>query len=177
MRQTKRFSFAAVLLVLAGCVAQPERYAPPMQRQPLIGPDTSRIKHFIAMNDPDAEAHIIRDVRTLEGDSFRWTGQKPTLRFVLPRTRDLKFKADFSVSSETLKQTGPFHIDYYVNGRLLDRVLYDTPGEKQFEKAVPAEWLVKGGDTVVSMELDKVYVASADGARLGVTLVRAGFLD
>lgn len=176
MRLTKRCS-AACLLILAGCVAQPDRYAPPMQRKAILGPEKSHLKHFIAMNDPYAEEHFIRDVRPLEAGYYRWTGQKPTLQFVLSSTRDLKFKADFSISSETFRQTGPFHIEYYVNGRLLEKVLYDSPGEKRYEKPVPAEWLVKGGDTVVAIELEKVYVAEADKVQLGVTLVRAGFQD
>lgn len=177
MPVTKRCSVAACCLLLVSCVAQPERYAPPMQRKPMLGPEKSHLKHFIAMNDPYAEEHFIRDIRPLEAGYYRWTGQKPTLHFLLSSTKDLKFKADFSISSETFQQTGPFHIEYHVNGRLLERVLYDSPGEKRYEKAVPSDWLVKGGDTVVAIELEKVYIAESDKAQLGVTLVRVGFQD
>ena len=180
MRPIKLCSLAlpALFVMLAACHSGPERdrYAPPVQRQPMIGPDTSRVKHFIAMNDPDAEQHLLRDVRGLEANHYRWTAQRPLLRFVLPVTEHLKFTADFAVNGEAFKATGPFHIQNFVNGRELANELYDAPGEKHFEKDVPAAWLVKGGDTVVAMEIDKVYTA-ADGAKLGVTLVRAGFKD
>jgi hypothetical protein len=42
---------------------------------------------------------------------------------------------------------------------------------------VDASWLYKNGDNLVTAELDKVYIAEADGARLGVTLTRVGFLE
>jgi hypothetical protein len=174
MRRTRLFSLLVVLL--SACSSQPDVYAPPMQRKPQLGPETGHLKHFIAMNDPYAEEHFLRDVRPLEAGYYRWTGQRPMFHFVLSTVRDLKLTMDFSVSSETFKVTGPVTVEYYVNGRQLDKVVYDKPGEKHFEKPVPADWLVKGGDTVVSAELDKVYVAE-DGVKLGVTLVRAGFKD
>ena len=163
-------------LLLAGCVTQPEVYAPPMQRKPAAGPDTSRLKHFVAMNDAAADDHILRDInRAVEGGTWRWTGPKPTLRLVLPKTRNLRFVMDFSISGETMRQTGPLTIIFYVNGHVLETVKYDSAGEKHFEKPVAASWLY-AGDNVVSAELDKVFIAG-DGARLGVVLARAGFRD
>ena len=181
MRLTRLCSAAlllALLAALAACNTSVERdqYAPPVQRKPMMGPDTSRLKHFIAMNDPDAEQHLLRDVRPLEANFYRWAGQRPLMRFVLSTTRHLKFTVDFTINSATFKSTGPFHIQYFVNGRELANELYSEPGEKHFEKDVPEDWLVKGGDTVVSMELDKVYTAE-DGVKLGITLIRAGFKD
>ena len=167
----------AVIVGLTGCVNIPDSYAPPVQRRPVSGPDTSRLKHFIAMNDPAAEDHFLNDIGALEGGAWRWTRQNPTLRFVLPTTRGLKFVADFSVSSDTLKETGPITIAYFVNGHALDSVRYEKAGEQHFEKAVAAEWLDEGQDVVVKLALDKVYVAPADGAKLGVTILRAGFAE
>jgi hypothetical protein len=168
---------AALAGALAGCVNIPDTYAPPMQRRPLAGPDTSRLKHFIAMNDPAAPDHFLRDIRALESESWRWTGRNPTLRFVLPSVEALKFKADFSISGETFQSTGPFHITYWVNGKQLDKVRYTAPGPQSFEKPVDAAWLVKDGDNVVKMEIEKAYVAERDQVVLGVTLVRAGFIE
>ena len=72
--------------------------------------------------------------------------------------------------------TGPVTISYIVNGRLLDKVRYDTPGAKHFEKPVDSSWLKANADTVVTMELDKAWTPEP-GVKLGVTLTRAGFLD
>lgn len=175
-----RFSALPAALVLAAtsCVNIPDTYAPPMQRKALAGPDTSNLKHFVAMGDEHAADHFLQDVNaSLEGGSWRWTGQKPTLRFVLASVRNLRLIMDFSIAGETMKQTGPLTITYWVNGKALDKVRYEKPGEQRFEKAVPEAWLYKNGDNVVTAELDKVYIAEGDGAKLGVTLMRIGFLD
>jgi hypothetical protein len=62
-----------------------------------------------------------------------------------------------------------------VNGRLLDKVRYATPGLKQFEKPVPSDWLSADADTTIEMSVDKLYVAPKDGVKFGVILQRIGF--
>lgn len=152
-------------------------YAPPYQRHPLAGPDTSRIKHFIAMNDPDAPAHLVRDVsEQLQSGFWRWTGQRPLLHFILPTTSHLKLVIDFTIPSNVLEQTGPLTITYFINARQIDRITYDKAGEQHYEKAVDPSWVVAREDTLVSAELSKVFVGE-DGARLGLALVRAGFRE
>jgi hypothetical protein len=89
----------------------------------------------------------------------------------------LKFKAEFSISGETFASTGPFHVAYWINGKLLDKVRYNAPGPQLFVKPVEAAWLVKDGDNIVKMELDKVFIAERDKVELGLTLVRAGFIE
>ena len=166
-----------LLLLMAGCVKQDETYAPPYQRRPMAGPDTSRLKHFIAMNDPDAPAHLVRDVSAeLQSGLWRWTGQRPLIRFVLPKqTGKLKFIMDFSIPETVLKQTGPLTVTYFINRQQVDKITYSTAGEQHFEKAVAPEWLAEQ-DNVASAELSKVFVGD-DGARLGLALVRAGFRE
>ena len=165
-------------LVATGCVNIPDTYAPPMQRKATPGPDTSNLKHFVAMSDEHAADHFLRDIgSTLEGGSWRWTGQKPTVRLYLGRVQGLSLSMDFSISDQTMRQTGPVTITYWVNGKVLDKVRYEKPGPQHFKKKVVESWLYKNGDNVVTAELDKVYVAEDDSAKLGVTLTRIGFLD
>jgi len=64
---------------------------------------------------------------------------------------------------------------FLVNGKLLDKIRYETPGTKHFEKAVPPDWLSADADTTIGMSVDKLYVAPKDGVRFGVILVRMGF--
>ncbi|MEZ5354074.1 MAG: hypothetical protein R2762_15660 [Bryobacteraceae bacterium] len=180
-RKTRRFKAALALaaaLLAVSCVSQPDYYAPPEQRRPSLGPDTSRLKHYIRMNDPAAPDHILRDIsETVEGDAWRWTRQRPMLRFVTPKTDGLRLVMDFAFNGETMKETGPVTIRFLVNGHLLDTVKYETEGAQRFEKAVPKEWLAEGEDAVVAAELDKVWVSPQDGNKLGVILSGAGFLD
>ena len=166
-----------LLLSLAGCVKQDELYAPPYQRRPLAGPDTSRLKHFVAMNDPDAPAHFVRDVsERLESGLWRWTGQRPLIRFVLPRgVKRLKFVMDFTITDDVLKQTGPLTVTYFINTHQIDQVTYTTSGERHYEKAVDPKWLAEV-DNVASAELSKVFVGE-DGVKLGLALIRIGFRE
>jgi len=170
-------ALAISLLLLTGCVKQDETYAPPYQRRPLAGPDTSRLKHFIAMNDPDAPAHFLRDVNDrLESGFWRWTGQRPLIDFALPRhTGKLKLVMDFTIPDPVINQTGPITVTYYINTHRIDQVTYSKAGEQHYEKAVDPQWLADV-DNVVSADLSKVFVGD-DGAKLGLALIRVGFRE
>jgi hypothetical protein len=167
----------AMALFLSGCADIRETYAPPKQRKPLAGPDTTGLKHFVAFSDPDAKLHILRDVGDDTGSGTRWTGQKPTLQFYLREVKNLKVVMDFALADVILKSTGPLTVTYFVNGRQIEKTTYTKGGQVTVEKDVRADWLVKGGVNVLSAELDKIYVAPEDQARLGLLLVRAGFRE
>jgi hypothetical protein len=129
---------------------------------------------MIDMGDPDARKHFVKDI--VDGpDTWHWTGKHPTLRELLLTTDGLKFSADFSLWDEAMKQTGPVTVSFFVGDRLLDRVRYDTPGAKHFEKPVTADWLQTATDTLISAEIDKLYVAPQDGAKFGFIITRIGF--
>jgi hypothetical protein len=111
------------------------------------------------------------------GSGTRWTGQKPTLQFYLREVKNLKVVMDFALADVILNSTGPLTVTYFVNGRQIEKTTYTKGGQVTVEKDVPADWLVKGGVNVLSAELDKIYVAPEDHARLGLLLVRAGFRE
>lgn len=167
---------AAVLLVAAACRVEPEAYPPPMQRGEL--PVATRpYRHFISMNDPDAMRYCLRDVSpALENRLWRWSGERPTFRFVLRQVEGLRFTMDFSIAGAVLDETGPQSVSVFVNDRLLGRARYSQHGEQRFEKAVDPAWLKAGEDTIVTAVIEPVWV-SPDGTRLGVILIRAGFVD
>lgn len=134
--------------------------------------------HFVSMNGPVADAHIVRDIALgLEAGAWRWTGQRPELRFRLSSVEGLRFTMDFALPDVTFAQRGPVAISFFINGHLLDKVRYEGGGQKHFEKPVPAAWLRTDADTLVAAEIDKVWIAPADGARLGFILSRAGFIE
>ena len=176
MRQ--RFLILALLAALAGCVKIPDSYAPPMQRKPMDTIEPSTSKFFLRMSDATASNNIIGDINeSIECSSWRWTKRKPTMRFQLKRVKDQVFKADLSIADQTIKDTGPVTITFVVNDHELARVTYTKAGHQPFEKAVPAEWLHAVGDNIVSMEIDKMWTAPADGVELGYILASAGFLE
>jgi len=166
-----------VVLPLAGCTILPDTYPPPLQR-PSYGPDLNPVGHFVSMNGPNADAHILRDVSPgLEAEAWRWTQKRPELQFYLEFTENLRLVMDFAIPDVTFPQRGPVTISFFVNGHLLDKVRYDKGGEMHFERPVPAAWLRTNTATVVAAEIDKVWIAAADGARLGFILSRAGFVE
>ena len=124
--------------------------------------------------DPDAEPLLAAEIGPLEGGRFRWTGQHPAVRLELSKTDGLRLRARFWVAEEALRQTGPIEIAYVVNGAVVGRERYSTPGEQVFDKPVAAD-VLRTGVNEVRLEIDKVY--RHDDARLGVALVELGFAD
>ena len=104
-----------------------------------------------------------------------WTLDSPELKFWLASNRDRVFTARFRLSPDTLQQTGPLMIDYFINGHFLERVRYAEEGEHTYRRAVPSDWLSTGDYTVVKIQVRNPYIAPVDGAKLGVLLISAGF--
>jgi hypothetical protein len=168
---------AALLAAMTGCVSIPDTYAPPEQRKPLSLDEPSGLKSFIRLNEASAPIHFVRDVRkNLEGGTWRWTAQKPTLMFNLTSTKDKHLVVDFAVPDIVFSKTGPVDISFRVNGHLLDKIHYDKPGSQHYDKAVPPEWLRVNVENIVEMEIDKVWVSPEDQVTLGFVLTSVGFL-
>lgn len=161
--------------LLCGCGNLPEPYAPPAQRPFFEAPaETVRV---LNMADADAESHFIQDISAeLEGDTWRWTGKRPTIRLNPPSKQKLEYAIDFAIADSTFQQTGPVTLSLFVNDHLLDRVRYASPGPRRIEKPVPAEWLKADEDATLAAEIDKVWKpAQPGGTPLGFILVALGF--
>jgi len=170
-----------LLLALAGlvsCVNVPDTYAPPAQRRPVGGLEPQPIGSYVSMSDPRADLYIVKDIAgTTEGGTWRWTNQNPTLQFRLRRKHDLKLRVEYTVAETSFARTGPVSIIFLVNGHTLETVYAPAPGPRVFEKPVPRQWLAGGEEVIVTLSIDKVYVAEADGNRLGFILKSAGFVE
>ncbi len=178
MTRRSGLGLLVLALLLAGCVSIPDTYAPPMERRPVTGYDDSSFGGVVSMSDASALAHIVKDISPeLESGAWRWTLQRPELRFIVSHTKGVKFVMDLAVAKSTFDSTGPVTISFYVNGRLLDKVRYDQPGDKHFEEPVPPEWLEVDRMNTMAAEIDKLYVSPLDGAKLGFILSRAGFAE
>jgi hypothetical protein len=174
LRATLSSSIFAACVLLCGCHRQPETNSQPEQRQPASAASVNAPMLMVDLGAPDAPAHFVKDI--IDGpDSWRWTRTHPTLKLLLITTQDLKFSTDFTLWADGMKQTGPVTISFFVGDRLLGHVRYTTPGYKHFEKPVPSEWLQTTTDTIISAEIDKLYVAPLDGAKFGFILSRMGF--
>lgn len=166
---------AALAAVFFLCSCSQKWYHPPEQRPPLESLNTPIWKTIIDADDPDAQGHFVKDIGPATGASWRWTGKRPTMKILLPTADHRLFVVDFTIWDIGFRQTGPVQISFFVNGRLLDRVRYDTPGYKHFEKPVPANWLSTDVETTAAAEIDKLYTAEEDKAQFGFILSRMGF--
>ncbi len=152
----------------------PEPYAPPVQRQPFEEGRPHRMLRIVSTSDGDWTSHVVQDIPPSEPGPWKWTGQKPTIKVVARTNQGLRYVIDFSLAEATMKVTGPVTITFLVNDHALESVRYTAPGEQHFEKAVPPEWIEPMKDTLLAASIDKVWVAPADGAKLGFILSRIG---
>jgi hypothetical protein len=171
-----RIAVAILSLLLCSCDRLPETYPPPEQRQPLaLTPDPSAM--MVDMNDPDSSQHVVKDIYyDAPGSPWRWTAGHPTVKVLVYATDNVKLSSDFAIWDEGFKQTGPIELSFVVNGRLLGKEKYASPGYKHFEKAVPADWLSPDMESTISVDVDKLYVSPLDGVKFGFILTRIGFL-
>ena len=160
-----------------GCVHSPDSYPPPPQYSANLAPGEGA-PPFAEMGASDAADYIVKDISAAaEGNGWRWTFERPELKFILNCTERQKFTADFGIVGATLAQTGPVTISFRVNQRLLGEMHCTTAGNRHFEKLVPASWLSAKEYTRVVIQADKLFVSESDGAKLGFTLYRAGFVE
>ncbi len=136
----------------------------------------ARIGETMTVTAADAYKYFVKDVIMCGPKSdVCWTLDAPELKFWLASTRDRVFTAHFTLSKDTLQQTGPLTIDYFINDRLLDTAHYVAEGDHVYRHPVPAGWLTITDYTLVRMQVRNPYIAPLDGARLGVLLISAGF--
>ena len=132
---------------------------------------------MVEMSDPDVDDHIVRDIGPAQDKApWRWTEKRPTLKVLVLDTKGLKFLTDFAIWEDSMKQTGPVTISFFIGDKLLDKMTYDTPGPKHFEKPVNSDWLQTVNDTVLGAEIDKTYTAPLDGAKFGFIITRMGLV-
>lgn len=166
-----------VLLQLA-CGSYPESYPVPPQRARLEGPEAPAAGQFVRMDDSNADAYIVKDIgRTPEGTGWRWTFQRPELRFYLNSKENLKFVMDFHISPATFAQTGPVTLSVLIGGESLISKRCNQPGAYHLEAPVHGLNIKINEPVNVVAQLDKLFVSPADGARLGYILQNAGFVS
>lgn len=171
--------WGTLLVVIAGvsataCGRQPGSFPLPVQRALDLGPDPGVPRGVVRMDDPDADAFLVRDISPERGET-RWAFLHPELRLTVTDARHLKFAAEFAIPEVTFRVTGPVTVSCAVNGKRLATMRCDHPGDYRLEHAVP-EGLVQAGQTIrVTFEASPRWVSPDDGAQLSFLLRSAGF--
>ncbi len=124
----------------------------------------------------DAYKYFVKDVILCPPKSVScWTLDSAELKFRLSSREHRTLTARFTIIKETLQQTGPLTIDFFVNDRFLEQARYAAEGDYTYRHAVPSAWLKTDDYTLVRIKIRNPYIAPADGAKLGVLLASAGF--
>jgi hypothetical protein len=163
--------------LFTSCNRLPESFPPPPQRAALFVPKAGALGPFLSMADPNADAYLVKDVADRGPGTWRWVYDHPVLRFAVPDVTRVNFAMDFAIPERTFRETGPVTMTIRINGGLLDRMVYDKPGEQHYAHAVPRELLHTNAINLVAIDPDPVWVSKADGGRLGFILSRAGFTE
>jgi hypothetical protein len=168
-----------VLVLIAGasttaCGREPGRFAPPAQRSLDLGPDPGVPRELVRMNDPDADAFLVRDISPEPGET-RWAFLHPELRLSVADARHLTFAAEFAIPEVTFRVTGPVMVWCAINGKNLAAMRCDHAGDYRLEHAVP-EGLVEANKPIrVTFEANPRWVSPEDGAELSFLLRTVGF--
>ncbi len=167
-----------LLFLLGGCTPVPQWYAIPNQSTTRPETEPAGIGSFMTFGDRRAPDHIISDIVAGSGtEVWRWTNQKPTLKFVvLEAASRWTFQAAFALPEATWKKTGPVTLRVYVNEQLIATAANLPAGRHELRWPVPAGLLKANTETIVRLEVDKIFIAETDQARLGMILENAGFV-
>ena len=166
-----RYIFVFVAAMLAGCVNQPQSFAPNVQRRPALDGQVPKLPNpVVDMMDPDSESAIVKDIQRGGSGPWRWTGKNPEVRIFVVRTDGQNLKVRYAIAESTFRETGPVTLTFLVNGKPLGTVLEGAAGQKEFVNPIPPGMLVANTDNLFSIEIDKVFVSKLDGAQLGMIL-------
>ncbi len=139
-----------------------------------MGHDPGEMQPYIAMDDPQADAYIVRDIAPDRG-VFRWTYLNPELRLRVEDNRNLTFAMEFAIPEVTFKVTGPVTVSCEVNGHPLGSMRCERPARYRLAKPVPPEWVEPKATTHVTFHAEPRWVSPDDGQQLSFLLFNAGF--
>jgi hypothetical protein len=164
-------------MMLSSCERLPDHFPPPEQHPPPHEIASLPLNWmFVDMADPSAPPHFVKDLTEHPHDGWIFTGQSPTIKILTTLTKDLKFRADFTLWDVAFRQTGPVELQFRINQFELAKVRYDSPGPKIFEHAVPPQDLVAGQESTLSITIDKPWISPNDKHVYGFILQRIGLV-
>jgi hypothetical protein len=163
-------------VLLTGCAPSPDSYPIPPQHQG-DGPkqEIFSFGEYVKSSQPDAEAYFLRDIMAVEAGAWRWTHAAPELRFLVKSTENRRFRLEIGVNDVTFRDTGPMRLVISINGREFDQVVYDSPGDKSYDKPVPPHMLIRNAENRVLIRVLNPWPARDQGVSLGFLLHEAGF--
>ena len=163
-----RLALVILSLALAACERVPESSPMPVQRP---APDASDPNSFLVrFSDHDANEYVVRDIQ----QNGNWAFDHPEMKFPIQARAGLRFTMQFSIPTDTFKDTGPVTVTVKINDHQLGSERCEHAGSYIFERPIPLDWLPSGEPVHVLAEATPLWTAE-DGAHLGYLLEEAGF--
>lgn len=162
-------------LAAASCTPSIE-YPPPAQKELAAGEERAGpANRLLRMSDPQLQQRIVADIGGGDSSSsWRWTNQHPRLKMSVEAEPWL-FHAGFTVPGVLLQRVGTVTLTFLVNGHVLGSRSYSKDGHYEFTEPISPEILQRADPVVFGFDVDPVYIAEGDGAKLGVLLETIGF--
>ena len=161
----------ALSIVLASCA--PDPYPPPPQYEQSRGPAPP----VLELGFPNPHAKILADVVQDPGiKGWQWTYAHPRFSFQLDRTDNLDFYLHFGLHDKAFVATGPVTLTIRINGDVIDRPQFDSPGLREYTHPVPERVLRLQNPVHVAIDVDPPWLTE-DKEMLGIVLVAIGFAE
>ncbi len=122
---------------------------------------------YLPMNAPEAAEQIVSGIYALEG-SYRWTAQTAVVTLKAPE-QPLPLAATFTITESSAAR----QVRLLLDGREAAAQTYPGPGTYTLETATPAP--AAGAVGVVTLAVDKTFLAPPDTRELGVVLTGIGW--
>jgi hypothetical protein len=167
------------ILLLSAC-SHPDAFPPPAQVVMPSGPEPAAAaenaaRPLLAMSDPDADAHIIRDVPPAGNDpDWRFTGLHPKFRLELVDVSHLVFYVRFFNHGEALLARGPVSFKVDINGKQFQSERFPYEGDAEYRHPLPDGFIARPGLVEISLDISPPWQYPGDGT-VGVLLHSIGF--
>jgi hypothetical protein len=170
-----RICLIVVGCLLLGACGSNLWYPPPAQKVMPSGPEPLPAASMLNMGEPSAQGGIIQDVLGPQaGVTWRWTNQHPRFRVWLDPQQKWDFVVRFTLPGAVLKAVGPVTLHMMVNEQELDTRKYDRDQDYRYSKPIPPQMLGSKDSAILGIDIDPIYVAPADGMKLGILLEEIG---
>lgn len=160
--------YLTLVLVLAGsaCTGKHDRVTVQNEEEA----SAPRLASTFPMNDPKAAPQLLSGFYAIEGNAWRWTAGKFSVRLRTPpeaAQSGATLSFSFSIPDPALQKLKSITLAASVNGMALKSATYTAPGDQVFTADIPGSALA-AEDVTIDFALDKTMQPDGDLRHLGV---------
>jgi hypothetical protein len=137
-----------------------------------------RLASTVPMSDPTGAAQLLSGFYSIEGNAWRWTAGKFSVRLRTPPgagQSGATLSFSFTLPDVVIQKDKNVTLAASINGMALKSATYTTPGTYVFSADVPASALA--ADNVrIDFALDKAMQPAGDKRELGVIAISVGLV-